>query len=238
MKDCAYCDIINIAIYLKLVQVVTMKIYNGDMKMDVTKIKVRHAIWGTGTIVEQAGMYITVDFPTKTSKFIYPDAFENFINAEDLSIQSAIIQEIYDAKLAVEVKKQAQANCKAENQKAVELASVRPNMSEAIPNPASRFQRLEGKRMTFFVFQGNTFEREYQGNFIWAPISNKSGNTFHHWTRLLDVRTGDIILHGCDGYIKVLAQHAVSAMNASSLMDFLMRTYGREMDEGSTAIIY
>lgn len=59
--------------------------------------------------------------------------------------------------------------------------------------------------MIFFVFQGNTFDKEFNGGYIWAPISNKAGNKFHHWEKLLDVRAGDIILHGCDGYIKAIS---------------------------------
>ena len=63
----------------------------------------------------------------------------------------------------------------------------------------ARPKRISGKRMIFFVFQGNTFDKEFNGGYIWAPISNKAGNKFHHWKKLLDVRAGDIILHGCDG---------------------------------------
>ena len=39
----------------------------------------------------------------------------------------------------------------------------------------ARPKRISGKRMIFFVFQGNIFEREFKGGYIWAPISNKSG---------------------------------------------------------------
>ena len=69
----------------------------------------------------------------------------------------------------------------------------------------ARPKRISGKRMIFFAFQGNTFDKEFNGGYIWAPISNKAGNKFHHWEKLLDVRAGDIILHGCDGYIKAIS---------------------------------
>ena len=59
--------------------------------------------------------------------------------------------------------------------------------------------------MVFFVFQGNTFDKECKGGYIWAPVSDRAGNKPHHWERLLDVRQGDIILHGCDGYIKAVS---------------------------------
>lgn len=59
--------------------------------------------------------------------------------------------------------------------------------------------------MTFLVFQGSTFERECHGGYLWAPITNKDGNAFHHWDRLLDVRSGDIVLHGCNGHIRAVS---------------------------------
>lgn len=64
----------------------------------------------------------------------------------------------------------------------------------------------ERKAALFYVFQGNTFIQEYRGGYIWAPITNKAGNNIHHWNRLLDVREGDIILHGCDGKVVAISR--------------------------------
>ena len=58
--------------------------------------------------------------------------------------------------------------------------------------------------MTFFVFQGNMYEEECRGGYIWAPIANKDGLSFHHWDRLMDIRQGDIIFHGCDGFVQAI----------------------------------
>ena len=66
--------------------------------MELTGKKVKHSVFGVGTIIEYSGNSIKVEFPTKTSKFIYPDAFEKFIKAEDTAVQAAIIKEINDAK--------------------------------------------------------------------------------------------------------------------------------------------
>ena len=73
------------------------------------------------------------------------------------------------------------------------------------PKPVAVSQRVEGKRMIFWVFQGKSFDREFRGGYIWAPISNQAGMNPHHWTRLIDVRKGDIILHGCDGMLKAIS---------------------------------
>ena len=178
--------------------------------MELIGLKVKHNVFGAGMISEMEGNYITVEFAAKTSKFVYPGAFEKFIKAEDPIVQQAITDSINEAKIAAEQKRQAEevARKAAEERKAAEAAARRAEIGKKIafsPKPVVRTQRIEGKRMTFFVFQGNTFEKDYQGGYIWAPISNKAGSPPHHWTRLLDVRKGDIILHGCDGYVQAIS---------------------------------
>ena len=59
--------------------------------------------------------------------------------------------------------------------------------------------------MTFLVFQGNTFDAEYKGGFIWAPKYNQVGRTCHHWDKLLDVRKGDMIIHCADGFVRAIS---------------------------------
>ena len=46
--------------------------------MELIGLKVKHTVFGAGMITEKAGNYITVEFATKTTKFVYPDAFEKF----------------------------------------------------------------------------------------------------------------------------------------------------------------
>jgi hypothetical protein len=178
--------------------------------MDLLNYKVRHTIFGVGTVTEFDGKYITIQFADKSSKFVYPDAFEKFIKAEDSAVQEAILNYISAAKKAEEERRQAELTArKAEEdskvaEEAVKCSTVLQRTGYT-SKPATRSQRIEGKRMTFFVFQGNTFDKEFRGGYIWAPISNKSGTMPHHWTRLLDVRKGDIILHGCDGYVRAIS---------------------------------
>ena len=173
-------------------------------------VKVKHSAFGTGTITEYLNNYIIVEFPSKTCKFVYPDAFEKFIKAEDESVQSSIINAIQADKAAMEKKRveeelarKAEAERKAE-QEVAQRAQIAKKYSYS-PKPVVRSQRMEGKRMVFFVFQGNTFDREYNGGYLWAPKENKTTTPPHHWTRLLDVRKGDIILHGCNGYVQAIS---------------------------------
>lgn len=173
-------------------------------------LKVKHSTLGVGEITAKDDNYVTVAFSSKTTKFLYPDAFERFLVAVDPKEQNKILQSIHEEKLAAEQKKQAEEAAKilAEEQKAKE-EDARQKESQIKPKKYSktavRSQRVEGKRMTFFVFQGSTFEKEFQGGYIWAPITNKAGTLPHHWTRLLDVRKGDIILHSCDAQIKAIS---------------------------------
>lgn len=173
-------------------------------------VKVKHLVFGIGTITEYSNNYIIVEFPSKTCKFVYPDAFEKFIKAEDESLQSSIVNAIQAEKAAKEKKRieeelarKAEAERKVE-QEAAQRAQIAKKYSYS-PKPVVRSQRMEGKRMIFFVFQGNTFDREYRGGYLWAPKENKTTTPPHHWTRLLDVRKGDIILHGCNGYVQAIS---------------------------------
>ena len=69
--------------------------------MNLIGIKVKHAVFGTGVITEQMEKCITVEFATKTIKFVYPDAFDKFVKAEDVEIHTSIVKSIEDAKAAV-----------------------------------------------------------------------------------------------------------------------------------------
>lgn len=52
----------------------------------------------------------------------------------------------------------------------------------------------------FFVFQGSNYQRELNGEYIFAP---KNGP--HHWERLLEIKVGDVIFHADHGEIKAIS---------------------------------
>lgn len=168
---------------------------------ELLNTKVIHKMLGEGIITEAGDNYVSVKFASKVSRFIFPIAFEKFITAENSDIQDMIIEEINRARNE-EHKKQAEREMVRQQERTRVNAEKKASANK---KSVVRPKRISGKRMIFFVFQGNTFDKEFNGGYIWAPISNKAGNKFHHWEKLLDVRAGDIILHGCDGYIKAIS---------------------------------
>ena len=198
--------------------------------------KVKHIAWGEGTVIEQNGGFITVEFADRTAKFEYPAAFEKFIKAVDPEVQAEIINGINAAKAAAEQKRLAEeaARKAEEERKAAEEAARRALGRKSAPKPAVRSQRVEGKRLTFFVFQGDTFDKEYRGGYIWAPVYDKGGSQPHHWTRLLDVRKGDIILHSSNAHIQAISVAKDVCYDcpqpAELTIEALWETEGRRVD--------
>lgn len=53
--------------------------------------KVKHKLLGMGSVIEQNEKFVTVEFATKTTKFIFPDAFDGFLVCENTHLQDEII---------------------------------------------------------------------------------------------------------------------------------------------------
>ena len=68
--------------------------------MVLDNIQVVHKSFGNGVVVEHSGKYITVDFGTAKKKFVYPDAFENFLTLLDSTLLDQVRIDIDDAKRA------------------------------------------------------------------------------------------------------------------------------------------
>lgn len=177
--------------------------------MNLVGKMVKHKMMGNGTVVEQKDEMLTVAFLKKTSKFTYNEAtFTKFLTLEDPAAQEILMKEFEAHKLAEEKKKQEEEREKQliEKEKKIATISEEKTHSKVIAKKAFvKQERISGKRMTFYVFQGSTFDRESRGGYIWAPISNKDGKTMHHWDRLLDVQPGDIIFHGYNAHVQAIS---------------------------------
>ena len=68
--------------------------------MVLDNIQVVHKSFGDGVIVEHVGKYITVDFGVAKKKFVYPDAFENFLKLSDDTLSAEIQVDIDNSRKA------------------------------------------------------------------------------------------------------------------------------------------
>lgn len=162
--------------------------------MSIVGKRVKHKTYGVGIIAEQEEKYIHVEFTLNKKQFIYPDAFEKFLCFEDVNLQNIVQEKIEEKKKAVFSSfPNSNVNVQETKEKSIPSKIIKRTIREA-ENP-----------VVFYVFQGNTFEKEYEGGYLWAPLFNKAGTMEHHWERLQDVREGDIVLHGCDGYIRAIS---------------------------------
>lgn len=178
--------------------------------VDLINKKVKHRIWGVGTVIDQDESYITIEFLSKISKFQYPQAFEGFLIPEDSAVLNAIKNEIEEAKAAAEAAKAEKATKRA-IEEATKLAAIQAKAAASGIKLESKkaytpTARVDGQALTFLVFQGDTYDEEYKGQFLWAPKYTKSGTTCHHWERLRNVREGDVIFHCSNGYIMAISR--------------------------------
>jgi MoxR-like ATPase len=67
---------------------------------------------------------------------------------------------------------------------------------EPVPTPT------ESGPFTWWVNQGQTYAKERDGSYIWAPQKTKSGTPASHHTAVADVRRGDRIVHYAKGHIR------------------------------------
>ena len=182
--------------------------------MNLLNQRVKHKSLGVGTVVAQDEKYITVEFASKTSKFVCPgpDTFTKFLQAEDTAVQAAILLEWEEKKRAEEAAKAAEETRRREEEERrraeetarleAEAAARRTNRPSSSPRAAApKTERIPGKPLTFYVFQGDTFDIESRGGFIWAPKYSQSGGKVFHWENMTLVKKGDIVLHGCNARV-------------------------------------
>lgn len=179
--------------------------------MDLKNQAVIHRALGNGIIVAQDDKYITVEFATKTSKFLYPhpDTFGKFLTIADPKLHADVIREAEEEKAAAELAKaqeEAKKRKAAEEALAAQLEIKKAAKSSKVDKPVeAKSTRIPGKPMTFYVFQGDTFDLESRGGFIWAPQHSQSGSHVFHWDNMLLVKEGDIVLHGCNAHVAAVS---------------------------------
>ena len=66
-------------------------------------LKIKHKTFGDGIVMAVNGKYITASFGSIEKKFVYPDAFENFLTLSDGTVSQEILEDIKTAKMAKQV---------------------------------------------------------------------------------------------------------------------------------------
>lgn len=168
---------------------------------DLLDLKVKHKVFGAGVITGVSGNYLTIKFAVKESKFVYPDAFEKFIVADDASIQAEIMEEINDIKLAAEAQRQAAETARKaeEDRRAVERQAVpatrnRGNIEDGFgpdynvrhlaKQPILTYQQVEGQFGIKIAGFGRGINRTPSTVVLISSVDKKkAGFVYHdHWT--------------------------------------------------------
>lgn len=171
--------------------------------MDLTGSKVKHKVYGVGTIIEQEDSeHFLVEFKTKTSTFQYPLAFEKFLEMEDEGLREKIMMDLKTKKTALVLEKAAQSA------RLAEIARQAYGSDGGVYNDKKYVpvKREEGTVLTFFVFQGGIFDIQSKEEYIWAPVYDAAGDHLFYWDNIMNVREGDIIIHADGGLIKAISR--------------------------------
>ena len=116
--------------------------------MELVGLKVYNAKNGDGVITEWDGTkYVTVEFATKTVKYVYPDAFEKLLIAEDNTIQEEILKLINEAKAEAELK---------------EKEKIEKSLADAEELRAEYAATPRGRR----IAAGYVFPPDYHGEYL------------------------------------------------------------------------
>ena len=86
-------------------------------------LKIKHKTFGEGTVTSMDGRYLTASFGSFEKKFVYPDAFENFITLADGTVSDEILEDITKAKMA---KQKILDHKNEENRRAMNFGIVIP----------------------------------------------------------------------------------------------------------------
>lgn len=90
--------------------------------------KVKHIIFGVGIITEVKDNKISVKFEEKIGNktFLYPDAFEKFLEAADLEVENSILDELHKKQEQLEMERLERACIYTElEEKAIKSTTTR-----------------------------------------------------------------------------------------------------------------
>ena len=91
---------------------------------------VGHKVFGQGIITDCSGNIVIVSFPQGDKRFIYPDAFANFLTLKNKSAQNKI-NEIYNKRLGAEVARKQELQEEQERRRRLCALKITPNSQAA-----------------------------------------------------------------------------------------------------------
>lgn len=178
--------------------------------VDLLNMKVRHKIFGEGSVVNVSNNVLTVRFANKESKFNFPSAFEKFLVAEDASIQDQIVEEINKLKLADEIQQKEEIEARkirieqstTETQSAIKIKKKKNiedgfgadyNVKYLAKHPIFTYQQVEKQFGIKIAGFGRGINRTDSKVVLISSVEKrKNGFVYHdHWTTM-----GDYIYSG------------------------------------------
>ena len=205
------------------------KLKGSTITIGGANITVVDAVFGTETIKVSGdnGKTYSISVLIKNGTIVLEDS----VKAEVIKCIDELVAAANKAKEEEEARKKAEAEAakKAHEEvlaKAKELVASGMNISDVITetgiteNEAKDIykqvhgnvkvvnyptSRLKGQGLVYWVFQGEHFEQESKGNYVFAPVFNKEGEEIHTYSRLAELRPGDVLLHARGGQINAIS---------------------------------
>ena len=172
--------------------------------------KIKHKTLGIGRVIFVEGNYISIKFPSKISKFVYPTAFEKILIPEDKKTAHAVNAELMIA-LEAEAKKKADEEAKKveEEQKILYLQQEKENKRQLRKSGKVKekhiIKKTRNNACKYLVFQDKCYDEECSGQFINIYGIKKNDRIFHNRDPLFDIISGDIIFHCSNGYLRAIS---------------------------------
>jgi len=78
--------------------------------LDLTNELITHPVFGKGKVISQENTRITIQFAKEIGikQFIYPDAFEKFLNMCNLAAAQSLLADLSSKKQQIELQQQAE----------------------------------------------------------------------------------------------------------------------------------
>lgn len=200
--------------------------------MNLLGLKVKHKVFGVGKILEYQDNYITVAFPGKTTKFVYPNAFETFIKAVDDNVQEFIVSEIKKAKIIDEAKKRlSDASRKAEEaiSNLESAKKIKKGLAEAIQRAEDAKKRIEEEIQC-------VNELDYD---LKVEIQHTEGVKTQLEEKIQDAKNAEFDgLFGKDYHVEYLAKHPIlTYQQVERDFGISLHPYGRGINPTDSTVV-